>query len=99
MPPHSEFVVRSHELQALLRAAGYCKGDGVSTAGQRLVAALAKRDRLRQWSDTQTLADYDALIAVTRAHLLAIKVAPTCPDLPRLAPTYPDLPLVAPTCP
>ncbi len=96
MPLHSEFVVRSHELQALLRAAGYCKGDGVSTAGQRLVAALARRDRLRQWSDTQTIADYDALIAVTRAHLLLNK---SCPDLPRLALSCPDLPLVAPTCP
>jgi hypothetical protein len=40
---------------------------------------LARGDRLRQWSDTQTIADYDALIAVTRAHLLGNK---SCPDLP-----------------
>jgi hypothetical protein len=65
----NEFAARSQELQRILRAAGYSKGDGVSTAGLELVSALAKKNKLRQWPDTQTIADYDALIAVVRDDL------------------------------
>lgn len=65
----NEFVARSQELQRILRAAGYSKGDGVSTAGLQLVSALANKNKLRQWPDTQTIADYDALIAVVRDDL------------------------------
>ena len=65
----NEFVARSQELQRILRAAGYSKGDGVSTAGLELVSALANKNKLRQWPDTQTIADYDALIAVVRDDL------------------------------
>jgi len=69
-PDCSAFAARSQQLQQILRAAGYCKGDGVSTAGLKLVSTLARRHRLRDWPHTQTLSDYDALLEVTREHLL-----------------------------
>lgn len=63
------FATRSRKLQELLREAGYRKGDGVSTAGLLLVSRVAKRDGLRDWPDTRSLADYDALISAVAAEL------------------------------
>ena len=63
------FAARSHELQRLLMSAGYRRHDGVSTAGIKLVSRLARGAKIRDWPDTETLADYDALIAVLRRHL------------------------------
>ncbi len=60
---------RSQELQRLLRSAGYSKGDGVSSKGQALVHRLAINAKIRCWSETETVADYDALIAVVRRNL------------------------------
>lgn len=50
-------------------SAGYRRRDGVSTAGIKLVSRLARGAQIRDWPDTETLADYDALIAVLRRHL------------------------------
>jgi hypothetical protein len=65
----SVFVARSLQLQQMLMAAGFMKGSGVSTAGIRLVSTLAKSHNLRDWPNTQSISDYDALIRVTREHL------------------------------
>jgi hypothetical protein len=56
-------------LQQILRAAGYVKGSGVSSSGITLVTRLARQHRLRDWSATRTLADYDALLQIVRDHL------------------------------
>jgi hypothetical protein len=74
-PPHGVMPAKSEELVQLLRSAGYTKVDGISTAGIKLVSRLAKANGLRDWMNTRTVADYDALIAVTREHLKAIAAA------------------------
>jgi len=76
--PHDPMVERSLTLQRMLRAAGYVKRDGVATAGIRLVSRLAKEHGLRDWPHTQTVEDYDALIAVLGVHL-SERVLPTTP--------------------
>ncbi len=67
---HAAMVRKSNELEELLRAAGFIKGTTVSRGGIRLVSQLAKDHKLRDWAQTQTLDDYDALIAVTRRHFI-----------------------------
>jgi len=71
--PGSAFLAtmgqRSQTLQRILGAAGYKDGGGVGTPGIRLVSQLAKSNKLRDWPYTRTVADYDKLIEVTRAHL------------------------------
>jgi hypothetical protein len=61
-------VLRSLKLQELLRSHHFRHGDGVSTAGLALVKRLAKKHGLREWPNTLTTADYDALIAVVTDH-------------------------------
>jgi hypothetical protein len=60
---------RSMTLRQILCAAGFVKGNGVATAGIRLVSRLAKEHGLRDWPKTRTIKDYDALIKVTREAL------------------------------
>jgi hypothetical protein len=65
----SGFVERSLRLQRILRDAGYRKGSGISNQGIRLVSRVAKRERLRDWPNTRSWADYDALIAAVAAEI------------------------------
>lgn len=55
---------KSAELQAVGDAAGLPRGKFIA-----LVERLAKAQGLRAWCDTQTVADYDALIAAARAEV------------------------------
>lgn len=68
-PAPCPYAARSAALQQILRAAGHVKGSGVSSSGITLVTRLARQHRLRDWSATRTLADYDALLQVVRDHL------------------------------
>jgi len=63
-------VLKSQELQQLLRQHGFAKpGSGsVTAAGCNLVRQVAKLRGLRDWPDTRTPEDYDALIAAVTAH-------------------------------
>lgn len=65
----SGFVERSYRLQRILIDAGFRKRDGISTEGIRLVSRVAKRERIRDWPNTQTLSDYEALIAAVKNEL------------------------------
>ena len=56
------FAERSHRLQRILRQAGFHRGGGVSGDGLRLVSRVAGGRGLRDWPQTKTWADYDALI-------------------------------------
>lgn len=68
-PAACPYAARSTTLQQLLRAAGHVKGSGVSSSGISLVTRLARQHRLRDWSATRTLAEYDALLRVVHDYL------------------------------
>jgi len=70
---HATMGERSATLQRMLRAHGYVKGDGVATAGLRLVSQLAATHNLRAWPDTRTVADYDALIQIVGQSLTEMR--------------------------
>ena len=57
------FAERSHRLQRILRQAGFQRGGGVSGNGLRFVSRVARAAGVRDWTNTKTWADYDALIA------------------------------------
>lgn len=57
------FAERSHRLQRILRQAGFQRRGGVSGDGLRLVSRVARAAGVRDWPQTKTWADYDALIA------------------------------------
>jgi hypothetical protein len=61
-------TAKSLELQALMRANGYGKGDGVGNGGIGLVARIARSAKIRGWPDTRHVADYDALISAVQKH-------------------------------
>jgi hypothetical protein len=64
------FAERSASLRQILIRAGFRKNSGVSTEGIKFVSSTVKKNCLRDWPNTQTLNDYDALI---RAVNLAIQ--------------------------
>ncbi len=74
-PLCSGFAARSLRLQALLMAAGYRKRNGVSTAGIRLVSRVARQHRLRDWPNTRSWADYEALIDAVAAAIAVLQSA------------------------
>jgi len=65
----NRFAEKSLQLQRILRAAGFAKGDGVNILGLRLVSTIARANGLRDWPETRSLDDYDRLIAAVTSHL------------------------------
>ena len=63
------FAERSQRLQGILRQAGYQRLGGVSGEGLRLVSRVARAAGLRDWTNTNTWADYDALIAAVSTQI------------------------------
>ena len=62
-------VLYSNNLKRMLMEAGHRRGDGVSTAGIKLVSRVAKENAIRDWPHTRNTEDYEKLTDAVRAHL------------------------------